>query len=177
MAVVANAGGMPPAARGMSGVRTTLEAALDDFARLGLLERGPIVEYTLGIPNGVFVIFRSDDPLTQRDLRYLKLGDGPYYLLHRPFVLIHYEAPLSAAEAVLYRHATGAPRPADRRGRHLRQAGRRGRSTPRRHRRPPRLRPDRPRRRGGRRAPAAGLPVRRLPPHSPHPEGRPDHLG
>ena len=34
---------------------------------------------------------------------------GPYYLLYRPHVLVHYEAPLSAAEAVLYGSATIAP--------------------------------------------------------------------
>jgi predicted homoserine dehydrogenase-like protein len=59
---------------------------------------------------GVFVVFREDDPVTQGELRYLKMGGGPFYLLHRPHVLVHYEAPLSAAEAVLHGAATVAPR-------------------------------------------------------------------
>ena len=109
MAVVANATGMLPAVRGMVGPQTTLEGVVADFERLGLFERGPIVEYTLGIPNGVFVVVRSDDPEVRREFRYLKLGDGPHYLLYRPHVLVHYEAPLSAAEAVLYGAATIAP--------------------------------------------------------------------
>jgi predicted homoserine dehydrogenase-like protein len=109
MAVVANATGMAPTVRGMAGPQTTLETVLADLDRLGLLEHGPIVEYTLGIPNGVFVIVHSDDPEVRSDFRYLKMGDGPYYLLYRPHVLIHYEAPLSAAEAVLHGAATITP--------------------------------------------------------------------
>jgi predicted homoserine dehydrogenase-like protein len=38
------------------------------------------------------------------------MGDGPFYVLHRPHVLVHYEAPLSAAEAALYHTATITPR-------------------------------------------------------------------
>ena len=110
MAVVANATGMRPAVWGMTGPRTSLETLVDDFAHLGLLERGPIVEYTLGIPNGVFVVFHSDSPLEQAEFRYLKMGEGPFYVLHRPHVLVHYEAPLSAAEATLYHAPTITPR-------------------------------------------------------------------
>jgi predicted homoserine dehydrogenase-like protein len=57
----------------------------------------------------VFVIVRSDDDEIQRDFRYLKMGDGPFYVLYRPHVLVHYEAPLSAAEAALYSAATITP--------------------------------------------------------------------
>ena len=83
---------------------------LADFDALGLFEHGPIVEYTLGIPTGVFMVIREDDAATRDDLRYLKMGDGPHYLLYRPHVLVHYAAPLSAAEAVLYGTATITPR-------------------------------------------------------------------
>ena len=110
MTIVANATGLPPAVRGMTGPRTTPATLLEDFAHLGLLDRGPIVEYAFGIPNGVFMVVRSDDPEVRREFRYLKMGDGPHYLFHRPHVLVHYEAPLSAAEAALYGTATIAPR-------------------------------------------------------------------
>jgi predicted homoserine dehydrogenase-like protein len=111
MCTVANATGHLPAAPGMVGPQTSLETLIADFDELGLLSQGPLVEYTLGIPNGVFVVVRGDgDPQLQRDFSYLKMGDGPYYLFHRPHVLVHYEAPLSAAEAVLYGAATVAPR-------------------------------------------------------------------
>src|SRR3954447_9786386 len=94
----------------MTGVQTSLDALVSDFGRLGLFERGPIVDYSFGIPNGVFVVVRDDDPVTMREMRYLKMGDGPHYLFHHPHVMVHYEAPLSAAEAALHGAATIAPR-------------------------------------------------------------------
>jgi predicted homoserine dehydrogenase-like protein len=109
-AIVANATGMRPARVGMYGPQTTLDTLLNDFDALGLFEHGPIVEYTLGIPTGVFMVIRDDDAATRDDLRYLKMGDGPHYVLYRPHVLVHYAAPLSAAEAVLYGTPTITPR-------------------------------------------------------------------
>lgn len=109
MAIVANATGMRPACTGMVGVQTKLETLLEDFERSGLLSKGPIVEYTLGIPSGVFVIARSDDPHVRGEFRYLKMGDGPNYLFYRPYVLCQFETPLTIAEAVLYETPTIAP--------------------------------------------------------------------
>lgn len=109
MAAVANATGLKPARTGMVGPETTLEGLLAEFGRRGLLEGPPVVEYTLGIPSGVFVIARSDDAHLQREFRYLKMGDGPNYLFYRPYVLCQFEAPLTAAEAVLYGTATLTP--------------------------------------------------------------------
>jgi predicted homoserine dehydrogenase-like protein len=109
MAIVANATGMGLARSGMAGPETKLETLLSDFQRLGLLDAGPIVEFTLGIPSGVFLIARSTDTQVRSEFRYLKMGDGPDYLFYRPYVLCQFEAPLSAAEAVLYGTATIAP--------------------------------------------------------------------
>ncbi len=109
MAIVANATGMGLAKTGMVGVETQLENCLEDFRRQGLLGGPPLVEYTLGIPSGVFVIARSEDPHLQKEFRYLKMGDGPDYLFYRPYVLCQFEAPLTAAEAVLYGTATLTP--------------------------------------------------------------------
>ncbi len=110
MAIVANATGMRPAVQGMVGPRTSLATLLDDFGRLGLLDRGPIVEYTLGIPSGTFMVVHADGFEVREDMRYLKMGDGPFYVMYRPEVLCHYAAPVSAAEAALFRTATIAPR-------------------------------------------------------------------
>ena len=77
---------MPPvcsAQWGMTGPQTSVETVLDDFDALGLLSRGPIVEYTLGIPRGVFLIAHSDDHIDHRELAYCQMGDGPYYLFYR----------------------------------------------------------------------------------------------
>jgi predicted homoserine dehydrogenase-like protein len=110
LATIANATGLVPAVRGMTGVQTTLDTLLSDFGRAGLLDRGPLVDYSFGIPNGVFVVVREDDPAVQREMRYLKMGDGPFYLFHHPRVMVHYEAPLSAAWAALHGAATVAPK-------------------------------------------------------------------
>jgi predicted homoserine dehydrogenase-like protein len=108
MTVVANATGFVPSVRGMFG----LEAPLDQFVAsadaLGLLDGGRYVDYMLG-GRGVFVIFKSDDPDVQADLRYLKLGEGPYYLLHRPEVLAHYAAIRSIRRAARQSLPTVAP--------------------------------------------------------------------
>lgn len=109
MATVANATGMPPAVRGMYGPATSQQTLLADFARRGLFDQGPIVDYALGDMRGAFVIVHSDDPQFRNEFRYLKMGDGPYYLFQNPYVLVHYEAPLSAARAALYGSATIAP--------------------------------------------------------------------
>jgi predicted homoserine dehydrogenase-like protein len=109
LCTVANANGLPPAVRGMVGPTTRPDSLLADFAREGLFEHGPIVDYALSGGRGVFVVAHSDDPRVQQDFRYLKMGDGPYYLFHDPYVLIHYAAPLSAARAALYGTATVAP--------------------------------------------------------------------
>jgi len=110
MCIVANANGMRTARRGMTGVQTCLETLMEDFASRGLLERGKIVEYTLGIPTGVFVIGYHAHPWIHAEMRYFKMGDGPYYLFFHPHVLCQFEAVPSIAQAVLYRSAVIAPR-------------------------------------------------------------------
>lgn len=68
-----------------AGARILAEAA----ERLGR----PITDYLLGrgFPHGVFLVARHA-PEQQAALRYLKMGDGPFYTLLRPQVLVHLEA-------------------------------------------------------------------------------------
>lgn len=118
MTTLANAAALALDVTGMHGAR----ADLGDLLRLlvprsggGLLERTGVVEYTIGnVAPGVFVIAAAPDGAVRRDLAYLKMGEGPYYLLHRPFHLASLEVPRSIARAVLYGEVTmaasGAPR-------------------------------------------------------------------
>lgn len=109
-AVLANATGLVPEKRGMHGIRTDLNHALNDCMR-AFRGRG-VVDYTLGgdFGGGVFVIGFNDDPtMVQPLMKYLKMGDGPNYLFFRPYHLCHMETPLSIAEAVLDREPTIAP--------------------------------------------------------------------
>ncbi len=109
-AVVANTAGLPPDRRGMHGVPTTLEHALDDV--LAAVSRRGVVEHTLGgdFGAGVFVIARAlEHDLVQRALRFYKMGDGPDYLFFRPNTLVQFEMPITIAEVVLDRQALGVP--------------------------------------------------------------------
>jgi predicted homoserine dehydrogenase-like protein len=109
-AVLANATGLLPDVRGMRGVESDLDHALEDC--LDAFTDSGVVDYTLGgdFKGGVFVIGHGVDPvMIQPYLQYLKMGAGPYYLFYRPYHLCHYETPLSLAEAVLDREPTIAP--------------------------------------------------------------------
>jgi predicted homoserine dehydrogenase-like protein len=109
LTVVANASGLVPAIAGMHGPHTDPEHLVLEYERLGLLDGGHYVDYAHGLGSGVFAIVRSDDPEVQSDFRYLKMGDGPFYLFLRPLVLIHYQAPRSVARAVQLGEPTVAP--------------------------------------------------------------------
>ena len=108
-AVVANLTGLVPDVRGMHGVATTLDRAVADVT--AALSRRGVVEYTLGgdFGGGVFVIGRSEDDRVRHYMRYSKLGDGPEFLFFRPYHLMHFEVPLTIAQAVLDRLPLGRP--------------------------------------------------------------------
>jgi predicted homoserine dehydrogenase-like protein len=108
LTVFANATGFSPAVPGMYGPATGLDHAVEEYLRLGLLDGGHHIDYVLG-GRGVFVVVKSEDPEVLSDFRYLKLGDGPYYVFHRPDVLIHYQATRSIVRAVRLGEATVAP--------------------------------------------------------------------
>lgn len=112
--VVCNAAGLVPAKRGMIGVTTNQKNAVKDFEATGAMsdERG-IVDYTLGgdFGGGIFIIAHGKNrEFVQPYLKYLKMGDGPNYMFFRPYHLCHIETPLSAAEAVIYKEPTIAPK-------------------------------------------------------------------
>jgi predicted homoserine dehydrogenase-like protein len=113
MAAVSNATGLVPDIRGMHGP----ECSVSDLTRIfslkgqgGILNRAGVVDYGIGDINpGVFVIVTTEnkriiDGLVQRDM-----GDGPNYLLMRPYHLCSIETPLTAAQAVIYGESTAHP--------------------------------------------------------------------
>jgi predicted homoserine dehydrogenase-like protein len=81
--------------RGMTGLKDL--PLLESGHALGAKARefgGPIADWVLNptLPAGVFVV--GEHPTASPDvLRYLKLGDGPYYTLLRPYHLCHFEIP------------------------------------------------------------------------------------
>jgi predicted homoserine dehydrogenase-like protein len=95
MALVANALGLSTPAPGMTGPSLThVREVLDHFDFDAVRRAGPIVDYVLGAePNGgVFAVAYCDNAYQRSMLSTLKMGDGPYYVLYRPYHLCHVEA-------------------------------------------------------------------------------------
>lgn len=105
MAALANTTGLELSTRGMHGPPSTVPTLHQTFALEadgGILDRPGVVDYCTGpVAPGVFVVIRTDDPYVNEELQYLKLGDGPYFTLYRPYHLASIEAPLSVFELAL----------------------------------------------------------------------------
>jgi predicted homoserine dehydrogenase-like protein len=109
--LVANATGFGVGRRGMFGHRCEhVRDVVRHFDAEELRER-PLVDFVLGAEpgSGAFVVGYGDDARKAPQLRYFKLGDGPLYVLYRPFHLPHLEAPLTVARAALFGDAAVAP--------------------------------------------------------------------
>jgi predicted homoserine dehydrogenase-like protein len=91
--LVANGLGAELACRGMLGLKTLpLEVSGSELGRQAKGHGTPLVDYVLSreLPAGVFVV--AEHPFERAEvLRYLKLGDGPFYTLLRPYHLCHLE--------------------------------------------------------------------------------------
>ena len=112
LAVLANATGLRVGKRGMFGPRCAhVKDAVNHFPHKQLLNGG-LVDYLLGAEpgNGAFVIGYSEDPIKQKYLKYLKMGEGPFYTFYTPFHLPHLEIPITVARAVLFGDATVSPK-------------------------------------------------------------------
>ncbi len=108
---VANATGCRPFRPGMIGPVADLNNVSNIFA---LKEDGGLSEFTGGVDyvagsamsGGVFVTVKVEDDRIVDDLRYLKVGKGPYFTFFRPYHLWFLEAPISIAKAVIKRETT-----------------------------------------------------------------------
>ena len=113
MTALANATGFVPDKRGMHGPKASVDDLLNIF-RLkkedGILSREGVVDYAVGnVAPGVFAIVKTKQETLIKDLKYLKMGDGPHYLLYKPYHLGNSEAPLSIARAVFDGEPSIAP--------------------------------------------------------------------
>lgn len=113
MAALANASGLELSQRSMNGAAATVPTLHDIFKPQsdgGILDRPGVIDYATGpVAPGVFVIAKVTDPVVLNELRYLKLGDGPYYAFYRPYHLASIEAVLSIGEVVIDRQSSLAP--------------------------------------------------------------------
>jgi predicted homoserine dehydrogenase-like protein len=105
MASLANATGLEVSKRGMHGPPSSVKTLHQTFALAedgGVLDRPGVVDYCTGdVAPGVFVVVRTHDPYVHHEMRYLQMGDGPYYALYRPYHLASIEAPLTVYELAL----------------------------------------------------------------------------
>ncbi|HSM21718.1 MAG TPA: homoserine dehydrogenase [Rubrivivax sp.] len=114
MVAIANCTGLVPDVPGMHGpaaTRDELASVLIPKEHGGLLSRKGCVDYSIGkgVAPGVFCIVTTDHPRLQERMIDLKVGKGPYFALTRPYHLTSLEVPLSAARAVLHKHADMVP--------------------------------------------------------------------
>lgn len=112
MTTVSNALGFLPSQRGLIGPRSTIKDLPKLFSlkeQGGILDRYKVVDYVLGIAPGVFVVITTDRPIIKEEMSYVSMGDGPNYVLYRPYHLVCVETPLSVARAYLYGEPTIAP--------------------------------------------------------------------
>ncbi|MDO4594905.1 MAG: NAD(P)-dependent oxidoreductase [Tissierellia bacterium] len=109
MALMCNATGFKPDIRGAHGIDSDIKEITKKLSLKsegGVLNNYGTVEYVNGIAPGVFVIFSSELKSVNDELKYLSMGDGPNYVLYRPYHLTSLETPLSVARAVIYNEPT-----------------------------------------------------------------------
>jgi len=114
MACLANATGLVPDVRGMHGPQAKVQQLPKIFCPKehgGILNRKGVVDYAIGVAPGVFCVIESENEVVAQEMRYLGMGDGPYWVLYRPYHLTSLETAISVATAAIYGEATIAPGP------------------------------------------------------------------
>lgn len=109
---VCNCLGFLPDTFGCHGIKTSPETAVEDFKLKedgGVLSRYKVVEFSPGMAPGVFLIVTSDKEEVRDLMKFLGFGDGPNYLLFRPYHLTSLEAPITIFNAVVENEPTIAP--------------------------------------------------------------------
>jgi predicted homoserine dehydrogenase-like protein len=108
MTCAANATGCRPMQRGMIGPQASFENVSQIFAleKDGGLSKYPgNIDFVQGpsMSGGVFVVVKVPDKRIAADLNYLKVGSGEYFTFFRHYHLWFLEAPISIAQAHIYR--------------------------------------------------------------------------
>jgi len=114
MAILANATWLIPDIRGMHCPQATLDTVvkvLNTRGQGGILNSTGVVEVVQSVEpsGGVFVVATTSNPQIRKDLKYLKMGEGPNYLFYRPYHLCAIEMGFSIIRALLHKEATIAP--------------------------------------------------------------------
>jgi predicted homoserine dehydrogenase-like protein len=114
MACLSNSTGLVPDVRGMHGPKVNVDELTKVYSLKkdgGILSKKGVVEFAIGnIAPGVFLVYTSHLKIIREELKYLLFGDGPNYLLYRPYHLTSIEAPLSIARAYFMGEPTIVPK-------------------------------------------------------------------
>lgn len=113
LSVIANGTGFGVNTRGMHGPKINdIKELLDNFPLDEIRAKGGAVDFIWGaVQNtGAFVVGYSNARIKMDYMKYLKMGDGPYYLFYTPFHLPHQEIPNTVARAVLFHDAAITPK-------------------------------------------------------------------
>lgn len=112
MTAMSNATGMIPDVIGGHGIAATVKE-LPELYRLkedgGILNKHGVVEFVNGIAPGVFVAVATDNEEIAYQMRYHSMGQGPLWILYRPYHLCNLETPLTVAKAVIDGESTIVP--------------------------------------------------------------------
>jgi len=114
MCSVSNCTGLVPDIRGMHGAKATRDTLHQVFclkSQGGVLDKKGVVDFAIGVHPGVFLVFTTDQPRLKHGLIQRDMGNGPNYLLFRPYHLCSIEVPLTAAQTVIYGESSGHPLP------------------------------------------------------------------
>ena len=110
MAAVSNATGLVPDVPGMHGPKVDVDDLVNVFipeADGGIFSKRGCVDYSTGkVAPGVFAVVATDEPRIMKDMGFLGMGNGPYYMFYRPYHLCNIETPIAAAESVIYEETT-----------------------------------------------------------------------
>ncbi|MBI2621978.1 MAG: hypothetical protein HYW63_05045 [Candidatus Levybacteria bacterium] len=102
MTLVGNYYGMDIIQSGMKGPSVeTVQEVLRHFNWKSLPKKG-IVDYVIGksLFPGIFIVVKHKDPNQKKYLRYLGLGEGPFYVLFEPYHLCHLEVTQTLAKVL-----------------------------------------------------------------------------
>lgn len=111
LAILANATGFKVGKPGMYGPACKHVKEIAQLLPAEQLRTHGLVDYALGAEpyTGAFAVVWEENPSRQRWLRYLKMGDGPFYTLYTPYHLPHIQAISTIGRAVDTKDATVAP--------------------------------------------------------------------
>lgn len=104
MTAMANATGYVPDVVGAHGAKGTvkeLPQLLSLKSEGGILNQYGVIEYVDGVAPGVFLIISTTQPDILHELNYLSMGEGPNFVLYRPYHLCSLETPLTVAKACI----------------------------------------------------------------------------